>query len=288
MKNKIVCLAMITAIIIISLNTKAEVVNGTCSDDGCEWSYNTETKKLTITGNGSSTMDDYSQYFQDSPVPWNAYRQEIESLSVNGLKSLGERAFQYHTALKEVSLSNELETLVGHAFQFDTSLSSINIPDTVTSLEFCAFQGSGITDIIIPSSVTTIEQGVFADMDNLVSVIIPDSVTSIGRLAFLNTPNLTSIIIPDSVTEIANDAFENTVAYIYCKDTTERLCKDLIFASSGKLKIYTIDSDGKIKVGEKTYANLNDLPKYVKRRIYSIDEANAVAGTKNRVSITYR
>ena len=43
-------------------------------------------------------------------------------------------------------------------------------------------------------------------------------------------------------------------------------------------------------VGGKFYASLDDFltGNYVKHRIYTIDEANRVAGEKNRVSITYR
>ena len=40
----------------------------------------------------------------------------------------------------------------------------------------------------------------------------------------------------------------------------------------------------------KFYTSLSDWAKdnYIKKRIYTIDEANAVAGEKNRVSIKYR
>ena len=45
-----------------------------------------------------------------------------------------------------------------------------------------------------------------------------------------------------------------------------------------------------LKVGSKTYQNINALLRgdYDRRRIYTIEEANFVAGDKNRVSIKYR
>ena len=45
-----------------------------------------------------------------------------------------------------------------------------------------------------------------------------------------------------------------------------------------------------LKVGSKTYQSLDALlkGKYDKRRIYTIDEANLVAGDKNMVRIKYR
>ena len=53
-----------------------------------------------------------------------------------------------------------------------------------------------------------------------------------------------------------------------------------------------IQSDGQymLKYNGKTYQDINALLKgdYDKRRIYTIEEANFVAGDKNRVSITYK
>lgn len=118
------------------------------------------------------------------------------------------------------------------------------IPDTVTIIGDRAFSESvinlGYNDtaplkyIVIPNSVTTIEEYAFANCDGLTEITIPDSVTSIGVCAFYNCRNLvsinlgngltsigdtvfgwcklTSINIPDSVTTIDDDAFK------YCEN----------------------------------------------------------------------
>lgn len=62
-------------------------------------------------------------------------------------------------------------------------------------------------DVVIPSSVTTIDRRAFYLRGSLTSVTIPDSVTSIGDSAFYGCSGLTSITIPNSVTSIGNDAF---------------------------------------------------------------------------------
>ena len=82
------------------------------------------------------------------------------------------------------------------------------IPDSVTSIKDEAFKGcKGLTSITIPDSVTSIGVRAFKDCSSLTSITIPDSVTSIGDWAFYGCSSLTNITIPDSVTSIGDSAF---------------------------------------------------------------------------------
>lgn len=73
---------------------------------------------------------------------------------------------------------------------------------TVTSIADGAFEGSKISSIKIPNSVTSIGENAFAYCDSLISITIPNSVNSIGDWAFAYCNALTSITIPDGVTSI--------------------------------------------------------------------------------------
>ena len=96
------------------------------------------------------------------------------------------------------------------AFFFCSSLSEIVIPSSVTSIGDSAFYGcSSLSEIVIPSSVTSIGKGAFVRCDSLSEIVIPSSVTSIGDSTFSYCHSLSEIVIPSSVTSIGDSAFYN-------------------------------------------------------------------------------
>ena len=94
------------------------------------------------------------------------------------------------------------------AFSFCSSLSEIVIPSSVTSIGDRAFSGcDSLSKIVIPSSVTSIGDCAFAGCRSLSEIVIPSSVTSIGDRAFSGCRSLSKIVIPSSVTSIGDSAF---------------------------------------------------------------------------------
>ena len=89
------------------------------------------------------------------------------------------------------------------------SLSDIVIPSSVTSIGDGAFMCCrSLSKIVIPSSVTSIGFSAFFDCSSLSEIVIPSSVTSIGNRAFFSCRSLSKIVIPSSVTSIGDCAFE--------------------------------------------------------------------------------
>ena len=71
-----------------------------------------------------------------------------------------------------------------------------------------AFFGcSSLTEIVIPSSVTSIGAAAFYGCSSLTEIVIPNSVTQIGYDAFSHCSSLKNIVIPNSVTSIGDRAF---------------------------------------------------------------------------------
>ncbi len=79
-------------------------------------------------------------------------------------------------------------------------------PVTVIGRE-AFYYSYGFTSVMIPNSVTSIEERAFAGCKNLISIAIPNTVTYIGIRAFGDCTSLESIAIPNTVTYIGESAF---------------------------------------------------------------------------------
>ena len=98
----------------------------------------------------------------------------------------------------------------GYAFQNGSGLTSITIPNTVTTIDERAFQNcSGLTSVIIGNSVTTIKMCAFSGCSKLTSIKLPNSITSIDEYAFSECGSLTSVTLPDTITTISKYMFKN-------------------------------------------------------------------------------
>lgn len=99
-------------------------------------------------------------------------------------------------------------TTIGAEFYYCEYLSEITIPSYITTIGDYAFCGcSNLENISIPNSVTSIGYSAFYNCSKLTHVTLPNSVTSIGGEAFSGCNNLVIDDIPSSVLSIGSDAF---------------------------------------------------------------------------------
>ena len=147
----------------------------------------------------------------------------------NSVTSIGSLAFSGCSGLTSVHISdlaawcnisfgyNDSNPLsyAHHLYLNGTEVTDLVIPNSVTSIGNSAFWGCrGLTSVTIPNSVTSIGNAAYWGCRGLTSVTIPNSVTSIGGSAFQSCSGLTSVTIPNSVTSIGDDAFQ------YCSGLT--------------------------------------------------------------------
>ena len=198
---------------------------------------------------------------------FNGCRNIEEIVIPESITQIEEKAFQSCRKLKEITLPQNLTSIGIKAFA-EAAITSIKLPATLTQMGQGAFDSclelqkfeisdsnpnfsvqNGVlfnktkTELIqypigkedetyeIPSSVTSILYGAFAESEYLTNISIPEGVTYIGESAFnqaffleeVNLPNslqrieglafastaITSITIPHSVTYLGESAFSN-------------------------------------------------------------------------------
>ena len=205
------------------------------------WESNRSEIKKVILKNGVTSIGDYA--FRDC--------SNMTSVTIpKGVKSIGSRAFYNCSSLTSVTIPDSVTSIGSYAFGACNNIKEVHItdiaawckmhfwdefppdpsnpfayaynlylngtlvtdlviPNSVTSIRGYAFYGcSSLTSVTIPNSVTSIGDRTFEGCSSLTSVTIPNSVTDIWERAFSCCSSLTSITIPNSVTGIADDAFE--------------------------------------------------------------------------------
>ena len=188
-------------------------------------------------------------------------------------------------------------TLIGSdAFRDCSSLTSITIPESITSIGLTAFyncpnlkrvnisnlsvwykilfndwgnplcNGANlyvndelVTDIVIPSDITSVNPYLFHGCTSIRSVVIPKGVTSIGDVAFCDCSSLTSIIIPESVTSIGYGIFSgcSSLTSITIPEGVTSI-RGSVFSGCSSLTSITIP-EGVISIGEYVFYGCSSL-----------------------------
>lgn len=146
-------------------------------------------------------------------------------------------------------------TVIAGAFENNAFLTEVILPSTLTTIGSYSFNGcSKLESINIPDSVTKIGQWAFAKCASLKSVIIPDSVTSIGAKSFLLCDGLSSITLSSKIVNIPDSAFQA------CKSLTEvtipasvSVIDDNAFIRCTSLTKITIP-DSVVRIGEMVFS----------------------------------
>lgn len=205
---RITALILLTLLLILSAvscgNTTAASDSGACGS-GVTWSYDGDTKTLTISGNG--TMTDFEK---STDVPWLAAKASVKSITVSeGVQNIGSFAFYSFTALESVSLPATTLTSVGKsAFSFCTALKALDLPDSITTIGDYAFSGcSALTAAFIPTNVTTLGTGVFSHCYSLTDAASL-TVTALPAETFFNCRSLERFLLIEGAQTANEGAFD--------------------------------------------------------------------------------
>lgn len=109
--------------------------------------------------------------------------------------------------LKYLDIKNVIvNAYTGNAGTFGSA--NMTYPKNTIPL-YTFYRNSKLSTVILPATVTSIDEAAFEECSLLKSITIPPSVASIGIYVFYKCVNLTSITLPSSVTSIGKSAFGN-------------------------------------------------------------------------------
>lgn len=147
----------------------------------------------------------------------------------DGIKIIGERAFQDMNNLKTIIIPDSVTSIEDNAFNNCSVLTNLVLPDSITTIGNAAFSGcTSLEKIVLPSKLTSLGNVAFGGCNaeiifpsslksipelgsNAVKkVTIPEGVETIGYQAFCSCSNLTEITLPSTITSIESEAFEGT------------------------------------------------------------------------------
>ncbi len=202
-----------------------------------------------------------------------------EVIIPNNVTNIGDYVFYNCTSLEKVLLPDKQVNIVKGMFKNCSNLTSFELPVTVTTIQQEAFQNSGLTEIVILDSVTSIGDYAFSDCDALTTVAIPDSITSLSSYVFSNCDALVDVRFGIGMTEIPSCAFYAcTVLTSIVLPYTIKSIGQSSFANCTSLTEVTIPS-ATTKAYNNSFSNSGQLTIYGVSGTYAETIANAVGAT---------
>lgn len=131
--------------------------------------------------------------------------EEVEGLELIGEHSITSISF-CSTNLKSIRIPSNIISVGG--FSGNNNLSSIIIEEGVKGIDGGFAFGSAVSEITIPSSVTSIAEGAFGECPQLSVITIPSGVTTISS-SFNNAPLIKTVYISASVPPALSDSFDS-------------------------------------------------------------------------------
>ena len=115
--------------------------SGTCGEN-LNWSYDSSTKTLSITGQGDMSNYKFLSYSTGYTTPWWNYHMQIENISIaNGVTSIGVYAFADCEKVANIILPNSVKKIGESAFYGCSALTTVYVGEDFSDLGDKAFYG---------------------------------------------------------------------------------------------------------------------------------------------------
>lgn len=204
------------------------IIPETISYNGNDYTVNS-IGKYSFFGNANITSISLPSTITSIPERCFTNCSKLESINLNYIESIGALALMNTSKLSEVDLSKNLVTIGEQAFR-NSGITSIVIPSSVVFTKSYEFTGcTKLTSVVIEDGITSLSNSMFDGCTNLTFVKIPHSVTTIGANIFRGCTNLNAVKANESVVNSTN-ALDYKV-YLY--DPTETFIVASYWVKSG-------------------------------------------------------
>ncbi len=226
-----------------------------------------------------------------------SYTRELRSLNLTGMQSIGYEAFA-DTGLTSVNLTG-VQTIGGSAFSSATNLTSVDLTGVQSILSFAFYKATGLTSIVISDSlldasgnITGIDNSAFKE-SGLNTIYCPAGKTCANSFSGLSdTPTVISYSKnEDGTYTVGENMYANAdmmTKNIACENADQCAALQTAFNAGNTCEAQDACNTLALQYAAPSEPSTPSAPARADIRIYTIDEANAVAGKKNRVSIRYR
>lgn len=212
------------------------ITSGTCGENAT-WNFDFDTKTLYIEGKGAteSISDDATL----KGIEWiqPSIEKVVYGEGITEIAPFSAQKINTHIVYNEPM--QDVPELV--------------LPSTLTTIDDNAFNlYLKVKDVQIPYGVTTIGNNAFSDCVQIENVVLPGTVKKIGDAAFYVCDSLNSITIPASVTEIGKNlaySYSGVSIFGYTGSTAESYAKENNYAFySLSASVGDVNEDGVVNL----------------------------------------
>lgn len=212
------------------------ITSGTCGEN-VTWNFDFDTKTLYIEGKGAteSISDDATL----KGIEWiqPSIEKVVYGEGITEIAPFSAQKINTHIVYNEPM--QDVPELV--------------LPSTLTTIDDYAFNlYLKVKDVQIPYGVTTIGNNAFSDCVQIENVVLPGTVKKIGDAAFYVCDSLNSITIPASVTEIGKSlahSYSGVSIFGYTGSTAESYAKENNYAFySLSASVGDVNEDGVVNL----------------------------------------
>lgn len=184
----------------------------------------------------------------------------LEKLEIPGsVKSIGTALFSGCAKLTSVKWPSNVAIIPSGTFNNCKALVSFEIPTWIKEIHGSAFAGTGLTEMVIPNSVDSIGENLYASCASLEKAVWPDKFTYIPGMFFMGCAKLSHLELSANIDSIGTFAFGmcNSLTEVTIPEKVKSIPMSAFSISSGLTKV--ILPAGLEKIGKNAFASCSSL-----------------------------